>query len=78
MASKTVIADWLLGMVLARSTHVHLGPPKSAKTSPVSHMHVHFLLVDHSACIRILTLYIKVSLAIVSHWSLRQRLLLLV
>ena len=78
MASKTVIAYRLLCMVLARSAHVHLGPTKSAKTSPIAHVHVHFLLVVHSACIRILTLHIKVSLAVVSHWSLRQRLLLLV
>ena len=78
VASETVIAHWLLGMVLARSAHVHLGPTKSAKTSPVAHVHVHLFLVVHSACIRILTLHIKVSLAVVSHWSLRQRLLLLV
>ena len=78
MACKTVVAYWLLRMVSARNTHVHLGASKGAKATSVTHVHMHFLLIVKSACVRILTLDVKVSLAVVSHWPLLQRLLLLV
>lgn len=51
VARETVIANELVGVVRARSTHRERGAAEGGHTSAISHVGVHSFLVVESACV---------------------------